>query len=59
MLVSGYPHSLSIEDHYFALSVEGLKNGFVWQLLTYQFMHAGVLHIAVQLLGDLRFWPCH
>jgi membrane associated rhomboid family serine protease len=30
---------------YFALSVEGLKQGFVWQLLTYQFMHAGLLHI--------------
>ena len=32
-------------DSYFALSVEGLKHGYVWQLLTYQFMHAGVLHI--------------
>ncbi|MGD0251781.1 MAG: rhomboid family intramembrane serine protease [Verrucomicrobiota bacterium] len=31
--------------NYFALSVEGLKHGYVWQLLTYQFMHAGVLHI--------------
>jgi membrane associated rhomboid family serine protease len=30
---------------YFALSVEGLKHGFVWQLLTYQFMHAGLLHL--------------
>ena len=30
---------------YFALSVDGLKHGFVWQLLTYQFMHAGLLHI--------------
>jgi membrane associated rhomboid family serine protease len=43
--VSGNPHSLFIEDHYFALSGEGLKNGFVWQLLTFQFMHAGLLHI--------------
>jgi membrane associated rhomboid family serine protease len=30
---------------FFALSVEGLKHGFVWQLLTYQFMHAGLLHL--------------
>ncbi len=30
---------------YFALSVDGLRQGFVWQLLTYQFMHAGLLHI--------------
>jgi membrane associated rhomboid family serine protease len=29
----------------FALSVEGLKHGFVWQLFTYQFMHAGLLHL--------------
>lgn len=25
---------------YFALSVEGLRHGYIWQLLTYQFMHA-------------------
>ena len=30
---------------YFALSVEGLRHGYVWQLLTYQFMHGGVLHL--------------
>ncbi len=30
---------------YFALSVEGLRHGFVWQLLTYQFMHGGLLHL--------------
>jgi membrane associated rhomboid family serine protease len=45
LLVSGNPHSLFIEDQYFALSGEGLKNGFIWQLLTFQFMHAGLLHI--------------
>ena len=47
LLVSSYSHSLFIEDHYFALSVEGLKHGFVWQLLTFQFMHAGLLHLVV------------
>ena len=56
LLVSGNPHSLFIEDHYFALSVEGLKNGFVWQLLTFQFMHAGLWHLvfncwAIYVLG--------
>ena len=30
---------------YFALSVDGLRHGFVWQLLTYQFMHGGWLHL--------------
>ena len=32
-------------DDYFALSLAGLKSGFIWQLLTYQFMHGGFLHI--------------
>ena len=32
-------------NDYFALSVEGLRHGFVWQLLTYQFMHGGWLHL--------------
>src|SRR5215813_10959049 len=30
---------------YFALSVDGLKHGYVWQLVTYGFMHAGLLHL--------------
>ena len=32
-------------DRWFALSVWGLRHGFVWQLLTYQFMHGGLLHL--------------
>jgi membrane associated rhomboid family serine protease len=32
-------------NYYFALSVEGLRHGFVWQLLTYQVMHGGWLHL--------------
>jgi membrane associated rhomboid family serine protease len=32
-------------DAWFALSVDGLRHGFVWQLLTYQFMHGGWLHL--------------
>ena len=34
-------------NDYFALSVQGLRHGFVWQLLTYQFMHGGVIHLAL------------
>ena len=30
---------------FFALSNEGLAHGFVWQFVTYQFMHAGFLHL--------------
>jgi membrane associated rhomboid family serine protease len=36
---------LEIQNNYFALSLAGLEHGFVWQLLTFQFMHAGWVHI--------------
>jgi len=42
----GSPPRFSLDNH-FALSVEGLKHGFVWQLLTYQFMHANLWHILI------------
>ncbi len=32
-------------ERYFALSLDGLRAGHVWQLLTYQFMHGGFWHI--------------
>ena len=34
-------------DDYLVLSLEGIKRGFVWQLLTFQFLHASLLHIAL------------
>lgn len=30
---------------WFALSIRGLKAGFLWQLVTYLFLHDGILHI--------------
>src|ERR1019366_1047120 len=30
---------------WFALSVEGLRHGYAWQLVTYQLMHGGVIHL--------------
>ncbi|HZF01527.1 MAG TPA: rhomboid family intramembrane serine protease [Methylomirabilota bacterium] len=39
------PHGAEIQNNYFALSLDGLKHGYVWQLLTFQFMHANWLHI--------------
>jgi membrane associated rhomboid family serine protease len=36
--------SFPVND-YFALSLWGLKHGYIWQLLTYQFMHGGLLHL--------------
>ena len=40
-----YPGGLLSQDNYFALSVEGLRHYYVWQLLTFQFMHVNWLHI--------------
>src|SRR5262245_19636663 len=40
----GYPARFAADD-YFALSVNGLRHGYVWQLLSFQFMHAGLLHL--------------
>jgi membrane associated rhomboid family serine protease len=36
-------------DSLFALSTEGMREGRVWQLITFQFMHAGWMH----LLGNM------
>ena len=37
------PNSVDWDD--LALSLDGIKKGHVWQLLTFQFMHAGWLHL--------------
>jgi len=34
-----------------SLSHNGLKNGFIWQLVTYGFLHDGPLHLIFNLLG--------
>jgi membrane associated rhomboid family serine protease len=48
-LLSPYPTRLrpdnQVLNQYFALSLDGLEHGFVWQLFTYQFMHSSLLHI--------------
>src|SRR5437899_3325350 len=33
-------------DKYLALSLSGLKQGYIWQLLSFQFLHANLLHLA-------------
>jgi len=38
-------------DRYLALSLEGLRHGFVWQLITFQFLHGGWMHIIFNSLG--------
>jgi membrane associated rhomboid family serine protease len=39
----------------FALSLDGLKHGYIWQLLSFQFMHANELHLAFNCLGIYFF----
>ena len=38
-------------ERYLALTTEGLKSGFVWQLFTFQFLHGGLFHLLMNLLG--------
>ena len=38
-------------DELFALSIAGLKEGWYYQLITFQFMHVGLLHIAGNMFG--------
>lgn len=42
-------------NHYFALSLDGLKAGYVWQLFTFQFMHGGLLHLILNSWGIYVF----
>ncbi len=39
----------------FALSTAGLQEGYLWQLLTFQFMHAGIFHLLGNLLAIYFF----
>jgi membrane associated rhomboid family serine protease len=41
--------------NYLALSVPGIEHGCVWQLVTYQFMHAGVWHLALNCWAIYTF----
>ena len=40
---------------YLSLSKEGLAHGYVWQLVTYQFMHAGWFHILMNSWAIFMF----
>jgi membrane associated rhomboid family serine protease len=37
-------------SRYGALSLADVKRGFVWQILTYQLLHAGLLHLIINML---------
>jgi membrane associated rhomboid family serine protease len=42
-------------DDYFALSADGLRQGYLWQLITFQFMHANWMHLFGNCLAIFVF----
>ncbi|PWU13088.1 MAG: hypothetical protein C5B50_20000 [Verrucomicrobia bacterium] len=42
-------------NYYLALSLDGLRQGFVWQLITFQFMHGGWLHLLLNCWAIYMF----
>ena len=44
-------------EKYGALSVGGLRHGYVWQLITFQFLHAGWVHLLLNCWGIFVFGP--
>lgn len=38
-------------EKYFALSPANIKSGYIWTLVTYSFLHGGLLHILVNMLA--------
>lgn len=41
------PKGVGVIPGYLPLSLEGLQRGYVWQFITYQFLHAGLFHLAM------------
>lgn len=41
----------SLVDRWLALTPDALAHGYVWQLLTFQFLHVDILHLLGNLLG--------
>lgn len=42
---------------YGALSLDGLRHGYLWQLLSFQFLHAGWVHLLLNCWGIFVFGP--
>jgi membrane associated rhomboid family serine protease len=50
-LAEFHPHNKIFIEDYLALSLEGIEHGYIWQFLTFQFLHAGWMHIIFNCLG--------
>lgn len=44
-------------DHYLGLSLDGLRHGYLWQLVSFQFLHGGVFHLLINSWGIYVFGP--
>jgi membrane associated rhomboid family serine protease len=44
-----------VRDNYLALSLDGMRSGYVWQLLTFQFLHNGWMHLLFNSLAIFFF----
>jgi membrane associated rhomboid family serine protease len=54
------PHSSlfdKFDSNYYALSIDGLRAGHWWQLITYQFLHGSALHIFANAWAIFMFGP--
>ena len=48
-------------NNYVALSLHGIRRGFIWELLTFQFLHSGLIHLllncwAIYVFGRELEW---
>jgi membrane associated rhomboid family serine protease len=59
VLMSPLPGTLRPDNAFFnrylALSLDGIKHGYVWQLLTYQFLHGSLMHLFGNCLAIFFF----
>jgi membrane associated rhomboid family serine protease len=46
-----YVYFRSPLEQYLGLSVAGIKRGYLWQFLTFQFLHAGGFHLLGNMIG--------
>lgn len=46
---------IELDEKYLELSPGGLRHGYVWQLLSYQFMHGGWMHLILNCWGLFVF----
>jgi len=44
-------------DRYLGLSLDGLRHGYLWELLSFQFLHGGVFHLLINSWGIYVFGP--